>query len=375
MSVVIGPLLMTPLLFGLMGTFIGRMVERSKTESVRIGIVGSETAPQTMALLRENVPNTTFEPIPQEKAEQSIKERTYKAVVTLPENADAALQAEQSLPIGLMLDAGNQDSQMASGRIKAAMTAVGQTMLAERLTERNLPTDFAMPIKVTERPIESGGSRGMMMLTMMLPYILIISAFSGAIYAAFDQVAGEKERGTLETLLVSPASRRDIVLGKFAAVVGVCLISGLLTIIGMIIPFASGLKAYAWLSEGGLSLSPLSIGVALLVMLPLSILFAGLLLTVSTFARNQKEAQTYLFPLMTAILLPAMMSMFTGTDVEMSYAVVPVLNASIIIKQALSNSFDFAFIGVAFAASIGYAALALLVAMRLFQKESVLLKA
>jgi sodium transport system permease protein len=209
----------------------------------------------------------------------------------------------------------------------------------------------------------------------MLPYILILGAFGGAIYAAFDQVAGEKERGTLETLLVSPASRRDIVFGKFTAVVGVCIVSSVLSLVGFMIPFYSGLKAFAWLAKGGVHLSPAALGVALLVLLPLSVLFAGALLALSTFARNQKEAQTYLGSLFPLVLLPAMLSMFIGTDAGRHIALVPILGASVIIKQALSGSYDPVFIVLAFAGSVFWAGLALAFATRLFQKESVLIKA
>jgi sodium transport system permease protein len=206
--------------------------------------------------------------------------------------------------------------------------------------------------------------------------MLILAAFSGGIYAAFDQVAGEKERGTLETLLVSPASRRDIVLGKFGAVVGVCLVSSLLSIAGLVIPFVSGLKAFDWLARGEVQLSATAALVVLLVLLPLSVLFAGILLAVSTFARNQKEAQTYLGSLFPLVLVPALLGMILGAEsASRLLALVPILNAALIIKQALSGSYDPVFIGLAFAASAVYAAAALWLATRLFQKESVLIKA
>ncbi|MCS6775856.1 MAG: ABC transporter permease, partial [Chthonomonadaceae bacterium] len=303
MSVVIGPLVLTPMLFALMGPFIERMRQKAEKEQVRVGVVGSEQAPGFFALLKA-LPNTTLEPVPVEVAESTVRERTYRAVIVIPSDADQTLASGRSVGVQVLLDEGNQESQEATQRLKVALSLIGETILKQRLQARNLPADFATPIQVKEKPIASGGNAGLVLLSVMLPYILIISAFSGAIYAAFDQVAGEKERGTLETLLVSPASRGDIVLGKFTAVVAVCLITGVLTVAGLIITFTSRLQAFAWLSKGGMSISPSTIGVVLLVMLPLSVLFAGLLLAVSTFARNQKEAQTYLFPIMTLILLP-----------------------------------------------------------------------
>ncbi len=379
MSVVIGPLLITPGLFAVIGTMVSGQVQKARTETYPVGIVGGEAAPQVMramqAALKQPDMHLSVEPTTANDAEKLIRDRKLNAVAVLPPDADARMAQRQTIPVKILEDAGYEKSQTAAGRLGSAFDAMGKQLIAARLQESHLPPEFATPFRTTEQPIAAGGSVGTMFLSMMLPYILIFGAFGGAIYAAFDQVAGEKERGTLETLLVSPASRRDIVLGKFGAVVGVCILSSVLSILGFIIPFISGWKAYAWLAKGGAHLSMAVIGVSLLVMLPIAVLFAGMLLAASTFARNQKEAQTYLAWLLPLVLLPGMMSMFIGTDVGRGVALIPILGAAIIIKQALSNTYDPIFILLAFATSVLWAGLALAFATRLFQKESVLLKA
>lgn len=379
MSVVISPLFITPALFALMGTLISNQTQKAQTQTYNVGVIGAEAAPSMMQAMRK-LPNIRFETLSggtntRADAEKRIKNRALSAVAILPDDAEMRIMHGNTVPIEILIDAGSESSHSASGRLNAGLNLVGQELVKSRLARQNLPTEFATPFKVSETPIAEGGSNATFILAMMLPYILVISTFSGAIYAAFDQVAGEKERGTLETLLVAPASRRDIVLGKFGAVVGVCLISSILSIVGLIFSFSIRSKAFEWLSKGGLHLSPTAVIVTLLVMLPLAVLFAGLLLAVSTFARNQKEAQTYLAPLFMVVLLPAMSSMFMTTEAAKTTALIPILNASIIIKQALSGSYDPVFIGLAFAVSVVYAALALTIATRLFQKESVLIKA
>jgi sodium transport system permease protein len=294
--------------------------------------------------------------------------------VVFPPDAAARLRAREAVPIEILHDAGDEASRGAMGRLQRLLGDVGKDITGARLRERGLPPDFAVPLKVAERPIPGGGGIGLLILGQMLPYILVLAAFTGAISPAFDQVAGEKERGTLETLLVAPASRRDVVLGKFGAVVAVCLISSVLSIVGFAIPFVSGLTVFAWLSQGGVRISPSALAAIGIVILPLSVLFAGLLLAVSTWARNQKEAQTYLSTLFPVVLVPALLSTTIGSEVSRAIALVPILNASIIIKQALSGTYDPVFIALAFAASAVYAALALAFATRLFQRESVLLK-
>ncbi len=372
-SVVISPLLITPLLFAALGSLINKQVKAARTDTFSVGIVRQEQAPLLFSALNK-LPNFHFVPTSLSEAEQQIKSRAYKAVAVLPANADALLKDQKMINVKVLVDPANDSSREATTRLNLIFTEVGKKIVEKRLRDSSLPAGFATPFKVEEQPISSGGGAATVILAMMLPYTLAVAAFGGGIYAANDQVAGEKERGTLETLLVTPASRRDIVLGKFFAVAGVCMVSSLLAVVGMMIPFFSGLKAFEWLAKGGVTLTPIAVLVILAVQLPLAVLFAGILLAISTFAKNQKEAQTYLGPLFILVIFPAMMSMFLKSDSGKAMALVPVLNATLIIKQGLSNSFDPAFIALAFLASAGYAALALTFATRLFQKESVLTK-
>jgi sodium transport system permease protein len=277
--------------------------------------------------------------------------------------------------VEILLDAGSDTSRGAAQRLQALFREQGQRLVAQRLTQRGLPPELARPFQIRQTEIERAGTAGTFMLAMFLPYVLAISAIVGGLHAANDLVAGEKERGTLETLLASPASRRDLVLGKFFAVAAVSLVSSFLSVIGIIVPFYLPLQAYAWLARGGLTLGPAAVAAMLLVQLPLAVLGAGLLLAISTFARNQKEAQGYLGPVFLGVTVAAMMSMFLPTDAHWSLALVPILNAALVLKQAISNTFDVRFILLAGAASVAYAALAIAFATSLFEKESVLLKA
>jgi len=372
-SVVISPLLITPLLFALLGSLINKQVKEAATETYTVGVVGQNRAPVLSKALAK-LPTFRFEPTTPDRAEEQVKRRTLKAVVILPDDADTSLLTGKTVKVKVLVDSGNDSSRSASTRLNIIFNEVGKKIVAERLKASGLSPEYATPFKVDEQPISSGGGAATVILAMMLPYTLAVAAFGGGIYAANDQVAGEKERGTLETLLVTPASRRDIVLGKFFAVAAVCLVSSLLAVVGLMIPFFSGLRVFEWLAKGGVTLTPIAILVILIVQLPLAVLFAGILLALSTFARNQKEAQTYLAPLFILILFPAMASMFLKSESARPMALVPVLNATLIIKQGLSNSFDGVFITIAFLASAAYAALALTFATRLFQKEGVLIK-
>lgn len=374
-SVIISPLLITPLLMALMGSVIGNVVRQEKVDIYSVGLINGGASPTIAKLLKSNK-TIHVEEVTQTEAEKQIRDHKMRTAIVIPGDAEALMSANRTVHVNALFDEGNDSSTSALGRLRLIMSSGAQKLVEIRLKVNNLSPELAHPYEVKGTPIAAGGSAGTMMMAMMLPYVLAISAIGGGIYAANDLVAGEKERGTLETLLVSPASRRDLVLGKFFAVATVCLISSILSVIGMLIPFYLPVKAFEWIAKGGgASLSLMSGLAILLVQIPLAILFAGLLLGISTFARNQKEAQTYLGPVMLVVIIPAMMSMLLKAEAPWTLALVPVLNATLVLKQALSGIFNPTFVAVATLSSAFYAAIAVTFATRLFQKESVLLKA
>jgi sodium transport system permease protein len=373
-TVIISPLLITPMLFGLLGSVVRGQAAQAKVETYRIGIVAATPSPTFQRALSA-IPHLEVAPVTQAEAEKQIRDRHLRAALIVPPDAENQLRDQQTVNVGFLVDEGNDESMAAAQRLREGLETAGARLVAERLRERQLPPQMIVPFKITDQPVRGGGSKAAIILSAMLPYILAISCISGGLYAANDMVAGEKERGTLETLLVSPASRRELVIGKFLTVAAVCLVSSCLSVVGLMLPFVLPIKAFEWLSQGGLHLSAASVAAILLVQLPLAVLFAGLLLALSTFARNQKEAQTYIGPMMLLVIVPAMLSMMMKSEGSWTLALIPILNATMVLKQALSSTFNPLFITVAAVSSAAYAALAILFATRLFETEKVLLKA
>lgn len=374
MSVVVGPLIITPLMFALIGKGVQGRMEQVDKEKISIAVISSASTHGVEGLLQETGKFDIKKVVSEREVTQLIKDRKVSVGLKIDPKIDEHNAHEKPIEITAIVDKGDENSQIGMGQVFQYFQKQGAVIAQDRLQAKGVNPEVITPYKLSEESIPGSGGKAMLFLVQMLPYILIMASFSGAIYAAFDQVAGEKERGTLETLLVSPASRRDIVLGKFGAVVLVCIVSSILSIVGLVIPFKSGLQTFDWIAKGGLTLDPMAMVAVIVVLLPLSVLFAGVLLTLSTFAKNQKEAQTYLGTLFPIVMIPAMFSMFMGGKVALTMALVPILNASLIIKQALNGNYNWAFIGLAFVASVAYAGVALAFATRMFQKESVLIK-
>lgn len=216
-----------------------------------------------------------------------------------------------------------------------------------------------------------GGS----MIVGMLPYFIVIWAFFGGFSVAGDLVAGEKERGTLETLLITPALRGQIALGKFLALSLVSLLSALTSLVGVLVVGTLRLPMTAELFPKGQIVPLPSIVVIFAILIPLVALFASVLLAVSSRSRNMREAQTKLTSVSMIVTMPAIFSQFIGfTDMGKAAWVqfTPILNSSVAIRSALLGKNDWGFHLSTITVSLVLALLAFRFAVKAFDREEVL---
>jgi sodium transport system permease protein len=214
-----------------------------------------------------------------------------------------------------------------------------------------------------------------------VPYFIIFLCLSGAMYPAMDLTAGEKERGTMETLLCSPTSRTDIVLAKFLVVLTGSLSSVILSLMSMGVSATVAASSFSPGSGGGggggmppLSIDPLGVLGVLALILPVAVLFSSLLLTLAVFAKSFKEAQSYVTPLIFVVVLPAMAGMLPGVELNYRLALVPILNISLVSKEMLSGVWHWGYIATIFGSTAFYAAAALAAAVAMFRREGVLFR-
>lgn len=214
------------------------------------------------------------------------------------------------------------------------------------------------------------------------PAWLVIMSLTGAFYPAIDLVAGEKERGTMETLLICPATRTEIVLGKFFTVMLFSCTTAILNLASM--GFA-GKQIFGKLPSagvsgpGGIGFPPLSalFWIAILLV-PLAALFSALCLALATFARSSKEGQYYLTPLLVVTLGLTVFCMFPGVELDAFNSVLPVVGAVLLLKGLLLSTLHtgalYVYVTPVLVTSLGYSALALWWAIDLFKREDVLFR-
>ncbi|GAB0109300.1 ABC transporter permease [Pseudoalteromonas distincta] len=209
-----------------------------------------------------------------------------------------------------------------------------------------------------------------------LPYLLIPLVLMGATYPAIDLGAGEKERGTLETLLLTPITRTELVLGKFITLLTTSIASTTITIVSMGCWVAVAL-AFADLdfiktAFGTLAVSDLLM--IFLLLLPLAAIFSSLALAISIYARTFKEAQNYMQPLSMVVFFPIIISIMPNMELTAKTAFIPVTNVALAIKEIVKGTVDYTFVGLIFLATALIAGALLGLCVKWFNREDVLFR-
>ena len=371
-SMIIIPLVFYPLLFFGIGYFT--MTGQQKTESLPsiIAVHGEENAPGLIEILKEEEKiQLTGMPV---NNQEGLESGEIYLLIEIPDdfNVNKNLNGNQSIII--QYDSTSQYSQTARRRIINVLEKYRQQIVQMRLEEVDLSIDYILPFNEEWMDVSSAERKTGSVLGMLLPYIIVILIFVGAMHSAVDITAGEKERGTLATLLVSQLSRLEIVLGKYLTVITLSFTSMLLGLIGLSIAFLTPAYAFGELSLIKINLSLYSFFLFFLVLAPLVGLASSILLLVGIFARNNKEASTYVTPIYMGAIFLGMISLSQGTELSEVMFFIPILNNSVAFKELLMGIIDWGHILSTLFSNIVIALIALLFAARLFSRENVLFR-
>ncbi len=375
-SIVVVPVLIVPVII-LCALKIGSaaMKEGPKNTTTMEGapkvmLLSGETSPETVAALRGL---KKFDLVPASADYTNlISTKKIRVAVEIPADFDAAVEGERKTAIRIYTYEGEPKSMLTAQQLNDFFQHRREETVRHRLLKHMLPETLITPFDVLRTNVASPKQVTGVLLGMILPYLVIVMCLAGAIYPSVDLTAGEKERGTLETLLSSPAPRTGLVLGKILVVLTVSLATAALSI-------SSNSLGLLFLRSANLgklpvTLDPLALAGVCVVMLPLAVFISSMAVAVGLFARSSKEANTYLQPLLLLAILPAAMAAVPGVDFNYGMALVPVLNMSLLCKELLSGTCHWGHVMVVFGAMTFYAALAVAAAVALFNRESVLFR-
>src|SRR5262249_21188459 len=172
---------------------------------------------------------------------QDVQDGKVQYVIQMPSDMTDRLKLNQTADVKLHYDRSNDDAEVNLARVTKVINSYGDQVLDQRIKQKNLPDEYFKPINIEEVNVASKQKMGGFVLSRFLPMLMVLMVLIGSMYSAIDMTAGEKERGTLETILTSPATRTEIVLGKFITVVLAALITGLLNMGSMLATFMFGI--------------------------------------------------------------------------------------------------------------------------------------
>ncbi len=325
-SILVGALI-GPILVGFM---LNRLADRQRQViDITIPVAGMEHAPALMEWLRQQagveIVNGPADP------EASVRTGDEHVVVVISPEFQARFKSSSPAEVQVVSDGSRSSSRPYVLRVRRLLERYNGEIGTLRLVGRGVSPAIASPLRLEELEVSSAQQRAATILSF-IPLFIVLAAFTAGMQIATDSTAGERERGSLEPLLVNPVPRRAIAAGKwlaatFAAMLGVLLTTALVLAILRYIP----------MHEFGVRfrLGPAQILALLAAVMPMCLLSTGIQTYLATFARSFKEAQTYMGILILFPMLPGIIGSVYALDTQAWMYPVPVLGQHVLAADAL----------------------------------------
>ena len=360
------PLVVVPFVFFLMGNSFNS-VEQEARSHVPIAVYGQA---ELMEQLKA-IPGVSFHNPPD--PHEALQRGELRAIVTIEDNFTEQIAAGRSAGLRVEYDSTNQKSVYARDVIEDAVAAYSKQVVAQRLQQAGLSAQSMEPVRTVYEQVSSGEQVAGGMLAGILPLMLVVSLASGGIAVANDLIAGERERGTLESLMTAPIAADQLLTAKLLAVMVMSCASATASLVSLSLiihfgPFAGEASLFA-------VASPFALLVLVLAVLLLAAFFAGLELMLSTLSRSMKEGQTYMSGVIFLAMVPSYMLMpLHPVDLPEHYYVLPVFNSVALLKEAFYGKVDPMHALLGLGSSLLFVVVVIAFSARLFRREGAHLK-
>ena len=279
----------------------------------------------------------TLGPVPADNPDVSVASTGVRESL----NEDS-LQLEVPQP-EIFVNTASDKSRIARDRVERVLRTWRESIVRDNLELSKIPVAATRPFGLVNTDVARERSRRAAVWSKILPFVVLIWALTGAFYPAVDLCAGEKERGTLETLLCSPAQRGEIVFGKLLTIMTFSMATSLLNLVSMgltglfIITQLNRLEAGVEILMGPPPIG--AMGWIVLALVPISALFSALSLAIAAFARSSKEGQYYLMPLLLITLPLMMLPMLPSAELDPGTSLIPVTGMMLLLKSLMEGQY------------------------------------
>ncbi len=374
-TAVLMPIFLMPVI--MIGTFKMQEVQMKKSEAQipKIAFNIQADAPMLVNFLKND------------KKYVVVADQTSDSAKAMMEKGDLNVYLEVAPTFEKMVSQGNPaevkvyhkssitDSVTAFQKVTIALQEFNQRTAVARLAQKNVPPAILTAILPTPVDFATAQERGGYFIGFLLPMFIVLFAIVGGMYIAIDVSAGEKERKTLEALLLTPASRFTIVTGKFLAVAATASTTIILSLFSLYAAFKFFPPNFGTGGEFIISLTPKAISIMLGVGVIMAIMFSGLLLSVAIFAKSYKEAQNYITPFYLLAILPvSIVSSIPGFKPTLPFFMIPGVNGVFVVKEVLLSQYDTTHILVTLGSLLVFAVIAIFIATKIYSREGVLFR-
>ncbi len=373
MTAILMPIILMPLI--LIGTFKLQeyQVTQSEEKTAVVGINSFAEAPTLVNFLQQQ-PKVELKEIPTSDYTAAIDANTIGAYIEVSTDFSTQLASGGSPDVTVYSKSSSINSTTAGQKVQVALTAFSQTIGAQRLTAAGINPSLIQGVTIVPQDVATAQERGGFFIGLLLPMFIVIFAIVGGMYVAIDVSAGEKERKTLEALLLAPLSRFKIVMGKYLAVTTMASMTIILSLVSMSIAFAV-YPPDLGMGEIVVDLSVQAVAIMLLIGIIMAVMFSGLLLSVAIFAKSYKEAQNYISPFYILAVLPVgIANSLPSFQPSIPFFFIPGMNAVFVIKEILLGEYDWLHIGITIASLVVFAGIGIIVASKIYSKEGILFR-
>lgn len=372
---IVVPILLYPIIMVLLMGIMNSSINKMTSETITLGLSSAPNAEFVEIVDSENAIREKEDTLGNIEIKTNIKD--YKSELEKGEIDAYIDNSIKDNDYKVIINSASDESGIKSDAIFDVMNKYKRKMSEREIEKHGLNSKQILePIKYEKVDITNSAKKAGMLLGQVIPFILIIGVLFGSIYPAIDVMAGEKERGTLETLFSLPISNMELVIGKYMAVSASAILTSLLNIISMSCTLGYFMKAESIYNPSMMHINYSGLGGAVLITVVSVILFAqvvsALAMCVCSFAKTFKEAQNYITPLMLIIMVPAYISMIPNISLSRITATIPVVNISLLIKSVISLRANMKMVSLVLIVNLIFVLISLVLLSKIFNSEDIL---
>ena len=373
LTMIVMPILLMPLLLTVTTSFTKSQVEKAQDKDLKIAIDDKGSAAELVKRIKRRKDVKVIESILPEDFNKMIRSDSIDLAIEVLDGFDAAIDNGKTAKVNILYNV--TDDGIVKERLATTIERYNKEILTTRLDSLGANMATITPIEIEETNVYNQKESIGKMAGGFLPYMFVLFCLMGAMYPAIDLFTGEKERGTIETILSVPASRLQILIGKMMVVVISGVVSGVLTILGLYLAMKLTPDIPDFMKDIAADiLSPSSLMWIILMLIPLTTFFSGVLIPASIYSKSFKEAQSLIQPLVFVVIMPLIIGMMPGIELNTMTALIPVVNVALATKEIIAGTIDYGLLALVFLSLFAVAAVGILLCVRWFGHEGNILR-